>query len=52
MWDFVCRTEERAYTGAIEEQNTEEDIRRKRGEMAEEVSEWGAAVYVIFNKHH
>jgi len=31
----VCRTEERAYTGAVQEQNTEEDIRCKREEMAE-----------------
>jgi len=38
MWDLVCRNEERAYSGAVQEQNTEEDIRRKREEMAEEVS--------------
>jgi len=35
MWDFVCRTEKRAYTGAVQEQSTEEDICRKREEMAE-----------------
>lgn len=36
--ETVCRTEERAYTGVVQKQNTEEDIHCKRDEMAEEVS--------------
>jgi len=38
MWDLVRRTDERAYTGTVQEQNTEEDIRREREEMTNEVS--------------